>query len=115
MEPMSEEVLRVLADRFKLLANPTRLGILQHICEKEMRVGELVEATDFKQANVSKQLSLLHQAGLVQRRVDGTHVYYTVADDSLPRLCRIIREGLISRERELLRKLDLPDECAGSE
>ena len=33
METLSGEVLQILAERFKLLANPTRLAILQHICE----------------------------------------------------------------------------------
>ncbi|MHC4859813.1 MAG: ArsR family transcriptional regulator, partial [Planctomycetota bacterium] len=57
MEPMSYDALKLIADRFKLLTNPTRLEILQHICETEHTVGELVSLTGFKQANVSKQLS----------------------------------------------------------
>jgi DNA-binding transcriptional ArsR family regulator len=105
MEPLSDDALRLIAERFKLLANPTRLAILQHICEAEKCVGELVSLTGFKQANVSKQLNLLRQAGLVRRRTEGTHVYYTVSDDSLPKLCSIIHEGIVARERELLERL----------
>ena len=105
MDILPHEVLQVLAERFKLLANPTRLAILQHICEAEKRVGELVDLTGFKQANVSKQLNLLNQAGLVRRRAEGTHAFYTVADDSLPRLCQIIHEEVVNREREPLDKL----------
>ena len=105
MEPLPIEVLRVIADRFKMLANPTRLAILQHICEEEKRVGELVELTGFKQANVSKQLNLLRQAGLVRRRTEGTQVYYRVADDSLPELCRIIHGSVLNSQRLLLDSL----------
>lgn len=108
MEPLSDDILEILAERFGLLANATRLSILQRICEEERRVGEIVELTGFKQANVSKQLNLLNQAGLVRRRTEGTSVYYTVSDDSLPKLCQIIHEGVLNRERELLEKLQPP-------
>lgn len=108
MELLSEDILQILAERFKLLANATRLGILQHICEGERRVGELVDLTGFKQANVSKQLNLLAHAGIVRRRAEGTSVYYMVADDTLPKLCQIIHEGVLSRERELLERLQPP-------
>ena len=106
MEALSAEALRIIADRFKLLANPTRLMILQHICDEERCVGDLVALTGCKQANVSKQLTLLNQAGLVRRRVDGTHVYYSVSDGSLPELCRIMQEGIRTRQREVLTDLD---------
>ena len=105
MEQLGKEALKIVAQRFKLLSNPTRLDILQHICESEQTVGELVDLTGFKQANVSKQLGLLDRAGLVRRRVDGNHVYYTMADDSLPRLCEIMKESLLARHGELMASL----------
>ena len=38
--------------------------------------------------------------------VDGTHVYYSVSDGSLPELCRIMQEGIRTRQREVLTDLD---------
>ncbi len=105
MEAMNPEALHLLANRFKLLASPTRLAIMQHICHDERTVGELVELTGFKQANVSRQLSMLHRGGLVRRRAAGTSVYYTVADASLPQLCGIMRESLRTQQGELLASL----------
>ncbi len=106
MEKMSRKLIELIADRFKLLASPTRIEILQHICDGERTVGELVELTGHKQANVSKQLGLLDRAGLVRRRVEGNHVYYTVADASLPQLCEIMRESLKMHRDELLTTLE---------
>jgi DNA-binding transcriptional ArsR family regulator len=105
MEALSPEALHLLANRFKLLASPTRLAIMQHICHDERTVSELVDLTDFKQANVSRQLSMLHRGGLVRRRTAGTNVYYTVADASLPQLCTIMRDSLRARQDELLASL----------
>jgi len=102
MEIHSRDALRIIADRFKLLSNPTRLDILQHICEEEKTVSELMRVTGCKQANVSRHLGLLLRAGLVSRRTEGTHVFYRIADESLPRLCSIISENIRARSGELL-------------
>ncbi len=104
-ETLPREALAQVADRFKLLSNPTRLEILQHICDGEMTVGELVGRTGFKQANVSKQLGLLDRGGLVRRRAEGTRVYYTVADPMLPQLCRVVKETIRTTEDGRLRAL----------
>jgi ArsR family transcriptional regulator, zinc-responsive transcriptional repressor len=109
MEAISKKALRIIADRFKLLSSPTRLEILQHICHRERSVNELVELTGFKQANVSKQLSLLDRAGLVRRRTEGNHVYYTAADGRLPQLCAIMHEEVKAAHGELLASLG--DRC----
>ena len=106
MEMHSKEALRQIADRFKVLSNATRLEILQYICEQEKTVSELVTLTTSKQANVSRHLGLLLRAGLVHRRAEGTHVYYRIADESLPRLCAVISESIKSRTGELLAAFD---------
>ncbi len=94
MDILSKQLLSLVAGRFKLLSSPTRLEILQHICEEEKTVGTLVNLTGHKQANVSRHLGLLDRAGVVTRRVDGNHVYYRVSDASIPRLCEVMRESI---------------------
>jgi ArsR family transcriptional regulator len=105
MDPIPRAALRLIADRFKLLSNPTRLEVLQLICTEEMSVGRIVEITGYKQANVSKHLGLLDRAGMVRRRTEGNHVYYSVADDSLPRLCEIMKTSMVQQQGELLSRL----------
>ena len=105
METLTEKALEMIAERFGLLANPSRLMILQHICGEERTVSELVKLTGFKQANVSKQLGMLDRGGLVTRRVDGNRVYYGLGDASLPRLCEVMQESMKARQAALLREL----------
>jgi DNA-binding transcriptional ArsR family regulator len=105
MEKLKRSALEIVAGRFKLLSSATRLQILQYICEKERTVTELGELTGQKQANLSKQLGLLHRAGLIRRRVDGIHVYYRTADDSLISICQHMRKVVVDSQREMASSL----------
>jgi DNA-binding transcriptional ArsR family regulator len=88
--PLTPELLELLADRFKALAEPARLSILDILRAGEMSVGDLVAATGLGQANVSKHLQVLHTMGFVRRRKDGLFVYYALADRSVFQLCDIM-------------------------
>jgi ArsR family transcriptional regulator len=83
-----------VADLFRVLADPTRLAILQALHGGAMSVGELVDELDAKQANVSKQLGKLHDAGLLSREKDGNRVEYTIRDPMIFDLCRIVCDKL---------------------
>ena len=80
----------LVAERFKALAEPARLQILNCLRGGELTVTELVEETEFGQANVSKHLQLLHTLGFVSRRKDGLYVYYALADKSVFQLCDVM-------------------------
>jgi DNA-binding transcriptional ArsR family regulator len=87
---LTPDVLAMIAERFKALAEPARLQLLRCLQEQEMSVNELVEATGLGQANVSKHLQLLHTHGFVSRRKEGLYVYYSLADKSVFKLCEIM-------------------------
>ena len=82
--------LEQIAARFRLLAEPMRLRLLNELRGGERTVTQLVEATEAGQANVSKHLALLADAGMVARRKDGLNVYYFIADESLFELCDLV-------------------------
>ena len=101
---LSPEVLPLIAERFKVLAEPARLHILSCLREGEMTVGELVEQTELGQANVSKHLQLLHASGFVNRRKEGLYVSYSLADRGVFQLCDIMC-GRLKAELRKQRKL----------
>ena len=94
---MSEAALEMIAERFKVLAEPMRLKILHALWDSELTVGEVIEAVDGLQANVSKHLGVLQQAGLVSRRKDGLRVFYRIADPTVFDLCEVVCESLHDR------------------
>ena len=101
---MTPELLALVAARFKALAEPARLEILNVLRAGERTVGELVEETGLGQANVSKHLQLLFGLGFVNRRKDGLFVYYGLADRTVFQLCDTMC-GRIEAETKARRKL----------
>ena len=83
----SDEALRLLAGYFAALADPTRLKLLRALMAGEQNVNFLVEVTGGGQSNVSRHLGRLAAAGLLHRRREGAHIFYSIADSSIHALC----------------------------
>ncbi len=102
---MSPDLLGLVAERFRSLAEPARLQLLSCLRDGEKSVSELVEETGLGQANVSKHLRLLHSHRFVTRRKDGLHVFYALADESVFTLCEIVCGGIQAQVDARLRTL----------
>ena len=89
-EGLSEDVLGMIAERFKLLSEPMRLKLLYALMGGEKSVSELREETGGVQANVSKHLGMLFDAGMIDRRKQGTSAYYRITDETVYELCDLV-------------------------
>ena len=87
---LSPAALKLVAARFRMLAEPMRLLLLQALHDQELSVSQLVEATGATQANVSKHLGLMAEAGIVSRRKEGLNVYYEISDRMVFDLCDLV-------------------------
>jgi len=87
---LTPQQLRAIAERFKALAEPSRLEILQALRPGERTVSEILEATGLGQANVSKHLQTLYAGGFVDRRKDGVTSVYRLADSDVLKLCELM-------------------------
>ncbi len=94
-----DEFLDLMAGKFRMLADPTRLAILRALMQGERNVTQVVEETDRNQANVSKHLKMLADAGLVARRKEGLQVFYTLEDPLVERLCKLVCETIVEEAR----------------
>lgn len=103
--PLSDRALELVAHRFKLLSEPTRLRLIQLLMEGEKSVNELVSAMNTTQANVSKHLAILADGGLIARRKVGVSTIYRIADPSLITLCDIVCRSLQERGEQVLQIL----------
>jgi len=63
-----------LADFLKVIAQPTRLKILEALRDRELCVCEIVPLVNGEQSNISKHISLLEKYGLVFTRREGVRV-----------------------------------------
>ncbi|WP_334135183.1 ArsR/SmtB family transcription factor [Tepidimonas sp.] len=85
-----DRVFELAAELFGILATPTRLRILNALCDKEKSVSELLAEIDTTQPNLSQHLNLLYRAGVLAKRKEGTQVYYRVQSEQAVALCRTV-------------------------
>lgn len=74
------------AGLFRALGDVERLRLLACLAEQEWCVSELAEAADATMSTISQRLRVLRQEGLVLRRREGKHMYYSVADQHVSEL-----------------------------
>lgn len=99
--PLSTPLAELIAQRFRVLAEPTRIRLLDRLREGEASVQELTEALGTSQQNVSKHLGVLAQAAIVDRRKDGNLALYRIADESVFALCEQVCGSLQRQLDEL--------------
>lgn len=73
---------------FRALGDEARLRTLELLSQSERCVSEIAEAMDEDTSTVSHRLRLLHSDRLVERRRQGRHVMYRLADDHVIALVR---------------------------
>lgn len=104
-KPLRPDTIRAVADRFKVLAEPARLTVLNELRSGARSVSDLIDATGLSQANLSKHLQLLHAHGFVSRRRQGLFTIYQLADRSVFELCDIMCGQLKRRADEQITRL----------
>src|SRR5215468_12401259 len=79
---VSDQVVRDLAQVFKLLSDETRLRILFYLAQNnELHVTDLCNRLGQSQPAVSHHLALLRVSGLIESRREGKHNFYSVRTD----------------------------------
>lgn len=96
-QDLSFEALELIAARFKVLSEPNRLKLLIALQDGAKSVGELIETTGLRQANVSRHLAALTEAGLTARQRQGSTVIYSIADPGIFELCHQVCGGIQQR------------------
>jgi DNA-binding transcriptional ArsR family regulator len=92
--PLPDDLVELIAERFRALSEPTRIKLLDRLREGEATVQELTEVIGSTQQNVSKHLGVLRRAGVVRRRRTGNHVHYWMADEGDLALCEDVCASL---------------------
>jgi DNA-binding transcriptional ArsR family regulator len=95
--PGTDDLLTRIAEVLKAMADPTRLKILHSLHAGERCVSDILHVVGGSQANVSKHLSVLKRAGLVDCRRDGLNVFYRIIDEGVFTICRNVCDSLEQR------------------
>lgn len=65
------------------MASPSRLELLDLLCQSEKSVETLVEQSSLSLKNASAQLKVLKDAGLVKARREGKYIFYSLSDEKV--------------------------------
>ncbi|MDA7672779.1 metalloregulator ArsR/SmtB family transcription factor [Verrucomicrobiales bacterium] len=96
---LDRAALEKVSKVFSAFSDATRLAILQELMVGPRTVGELVEGVGGSQGNVSKQLQLLNDAGLLDRKKEGNRVTYSIADEMVFSMCELVCDKLNRESR----------------
>lgn len=107
MSQVSPTALVHIADYFKVLSEVSRLQIVCCLKQGSKNVTDIIEATGLGQANVSKHLKILTQAGIVTRKPQGVAVFYEIADSTIFELCEVVCKQLAFQLEEKSQQLEI--------
>ena len=96
---MEERVLELKAEILKVLAQPTRLKILELLRSGEKCICEIVPALNGEQSNISRHISLLQKSKLVTTRKDGVKVMVGVSD---PKIFEILDSVTVLLKKQIM-------------
>ena len=100
MDSKTQARLATRAKVFKALAHPSRLLIVEQLAKKERCVCELTEMIGADISTVSKHLSVLKGAGIIQDDKRGLQVYYRLKMPCVLRFFECVGEVVETNAKE---------------
>ena len=104
---MENEIFELKAGILKMLAQPTRLKILECLKNGERCICGIIPAIDGEQSNISRHISLMQKNHLVTTQKDGVRVMVKVKDPEifniLDRVSKILKGQFKEQEKLLLK------------
>src|SRR5919112_758023 len=91
MSEMNPRDVEGLTEIFRVLADPTRVRILDALSRDELCVGDLANLLGASESAISHQLRLLRNTRVVRARRDGRMIFYTLDDRHV---LTLFRQGL---------------------
>lgn len=91
---MNRSIFEIQADFCKAMGNASRLQIIHALRERPMNVSEIARHTGLGQPLVSRQLSILHNVGVVEFERHGNETIYQLTDKDIGEVCDLVRKVL---------------------
>jgi len=102
MDERTQAKFEARARIVKAMAHPTRLFIVDELSREERCVCELTEMIGADVSTVSKHLSLLRNAGIVEVDKRGTQIFYSLRTPCILNFFGCVESVLKSNAEELL-------------
>lgn len=94
----SDASLEQAARIFRAFAEPSRLRLLEQLEEGELCVTEIAATAGVGISTVSQQLRVLRTEGLLRRRREGKHIFYSLADQHVIDIMRSVLDHVAEED-----------------
>jgi len=104
----TKQLYELKAEIIQAAAHPIRLAIIEYLVEGEQCVCDIVDYVEAQRSNVSRHLSVMLKAGVVESRKEGLKVMYSLKTPCIVKFLGCVEEALKERMKSqttLLRKL----------
>jgi len=95
-----QKIFQMQCEICKALGNPMRLAIVDRLNQDETAAGRLLAVLGTSKANLSKHMTLLIHAGIVESRRNGRQIFYRLSDPEIHKACSIMRSILYRRLKQ---------------
>lgn len=97
MNSSTKQLYELKTEIIQATAHPIRLAIIEYLADGEQCVCDIVDYVGAKRSNVSRHLSVMLKAGVVESRKDGLKMIYSLNPPCIVKFLGCIEEVL--RER----------------
>ncbi|WAC07238.1 MAG: metalloregulator ArsR/SmtB family transcription factor [Thermodesulfobacteriota bacterium] len=87
--------MKKIANIFKAFSDDTRLRVIKLLQERELCVCELMQVLDMSQPRISRHMSVLKNAGLVDDRREGKWVHYSLKKENQDKKIKILLNAMV--------------------
>jgi len=103
MDSKTRHQYEIRAQIVKAMAHPTRLFIVDELSRKEKCVRELTRMIGADMSTVSRHLSILKKAGIIQDKKKGIQVYYQLKVPCVMNFFQCVESVIKTTAREQLK------------
>jgi ArsR family transcriptional regulator len=97
MDVDTNKILKLKAEIIQAVAHPVRLAIVEFLADGEKCVCEIVDYVGAQRSNVSRHLSVMLKAGVLENRKDGLKIMYSLKIPCIRKFLECVEETLKER------------------
>ena len=96
----TKRLYELKAEVIAAAGHPIRLAIIDFLKDGEQCVCDIADHVEAQRSNVSRHLSVLHNAGVVEQRKDGLKMMYSLKTPCILNFMKCVEGVLRERARE---------------
>ncbi len=99
MDPDTQRLYELKAEIIQAAGHPIRLAVIEFLGRGEQCVCDIVEHVGAQRSNVSRHLSVMVKAGVLESRKDGLKVLYKLRTPCIVNFLACVEQALRERMR----------------